>query len=173
MSKNGVSQMKYNLRFFISLTICLLSTEQLLSDENGRTYKDVSDYPYYLGFKVTDDLQLTTRLETTQKGNYQIVLGTVAHHLPAKLGSMISIKLNGKYHKDIKYKSIIKEGKIFLSINFSIEDDDAYRNRYGDAYPNRYVYCFISILTDELRKLSSEDKNLLRSAILEFGFRKL
>ncbi|EMM75957.1 hypothetical protein LEP1GSC040_3944 [Leptospira santarosai str. 2000030832] len=30
-----------------------------------------------------------------------------------------------------------------------------------------------SILTDELRKLSSEDKNLLRSAILEFGFRKL
>ncbi|WP_050558789.1 hypothetical protein [Leptospira santarosai] len=127
--------------------------------------KDVSDYPYYLGFKVTDDLQLTTRLETTQKGNYQIVLGTVTHHLPAKLGSMISIKLNGKYHKDIKYKSIIKEGKIFLSINFSIEDDDAYRNRY--------VYCFISILTDELRKLSSKDKNLLRSAILEFGFRKL
>ncbi|WP_052332779.1 hypothetical protein [Leptospira santarosai] len=127
--------------------------------------KDVSDYPYYLGFKVTDDLQLTTRLETTQKGNYQIVLGTTTHHLPAKLGSMISIKLNGKYHKDIKYKSIIKEGKIFLSINFSIEDDDAYRNRY--------VYCFISILTDELRKLSSKDKNLLRSAILEFGFRKL
>ncbi|WP_061207277.1 hypothetical protein [Leptospira santarosai] len=127
--------------------------------------KDVSDYPYYLGFKVTDDLQLITRLETTQKGNYQIVLGTTTHHLPAKLGSMISIKLNGKYHKDIKYKSIIKEGKIFLSINFSIEDDD--------VYPNRYVYCFISILTDELRKLSSKDKNLLRSAILEFGFRKL
>ncbi|AVQ11752.1 Uncharacterized protein XB16_1420 [Leptospira santarosai] len=48
--------MKYNLHFFISLTICLLSTEQLLSDENGRTYKDVLDYPYYLGFKVIDDL---------------------------------------------------------------------------------------------------------------------
>ncbi|WP_061236526.1 hypothetical protein [Leptospira santarosai] len=156
--------MKLNFYLFISLIICLSLTERLLSDENNRIYKNVSDYPYYLNFKVTDDLRLTTRLETTQKGNYQIVLGST-DHLPAKLGSMISIKLNGEYHKEIQYRSIIKEGKMFLSINFSIRD--------GDAYRNRYVDCFISILTDEFRKLSLKDKNVLKSSIIEFGFRKL
>ncbi|TGK35475.1 hypothetical protein EHQ12_07380 [Leptospira gomenensis] len=156
--------MKFDL-ILLSFIVAYLSATQPISSEEGKQkYKVASDYPLYMNFNVTENLYITIRLETKGVGNYQIVLGS-NDYFPSKFASILSIRLNGEYHKEIEYKSIVKEGRVFLEINFSIKN--------GDAYRNQYVDCFISLLNEKRRKLNSKDKILLNSAILEFGFKKL
>ncbi|TGM03794.1 hypothetical protein EHQ76_09125 [Leptospira barantonii] len=135
-----------------------------MSEDRKQEYKSASDYPFYVNFNATSNLRITARLETKETGNYQLVLGS-NNYLPAKFASIFSIKLNGEYHKEIEYKSVAKEGRVFLEINFSIKN--------GEAYKNQYVDCFISILSDKHSKLSLKDKALFSSSIYEFGFKKL
>ncbi|AOP36389.1 hypothetical protein A0128_20445 [Leptospira tipperaryensis] len=156
--------MIYNYILLSFIFVYLFSLKQISSEEGKQGYKAVSDYPFYINFNVTDNLRITTRLETKDTGDYQIVIGS-NDYLSSTFASLISIKLNGEYHKEIEYKSIVKDGRIFLEINFSIKN--------GAAYRNQYIDCFISILSEKRRKLNTKDNALFNSAILEFGSRKL
>ncbi|MCG6194098.1 hypothetical protein LFX25_12675 [Leptospira sp. FAT2] len=150
--------------FLNLLFVYLFSVKQISSEEERQKYEVASDYPFYMNFSVADNLRITTRLETKEKGDYQIVLGG-NDSLPSRYASIISVKLNGEYHKEIQYQSVVKNGRIFLEIHFSIKD--------GDAYKDRYVDCFLFVPSRKERKLSAKENDRFSASILEFGFRKL
>ncbi len=105
------------------------------------------------------------RLPTKIPGNYRIVLGGNIR-FPSKFISLFKISLNGEGHKELPFqiRKPIKQGRIFSSIDFSIQEGDAYRNDYVDFS--------IEVIEKKVKLLSPKNVALFRQNFLEFGFRK-
>ncbi|WP_036096617.1 hypothetical protein [Leptospira weilii] len=127
--------------------------------------EETSSYPFYLNFKLNNDLSATIRFPTKISGNYQIVLGANTR-FPSEFISLFKISLNGEGHKELPFqiRKPIKQGRIFSSIDFSIQEGEAYRNEYVDFH--------ITVIEKKVKLLSPKNAALFHQNFLELGFRK-
>ncbi|WP_249262228.1 hypothetical protein [Leptospira alexanderi] len=127
--------------------------------------EETSSYPFYLNFKLNNNLSAMVRLPTKIPGNYRIVLGGNIR-FPSEFISLFKISLNGEGHKELPFqiRKPTKQGRIFSSIDFSIQKEDAYRNDYVDFS--------IGVIEKKVKLLSPKNAALFRKNFLEFGFGK-
>ncbi|WP_016753468.1 hypothetical protein [Leptospira kirschneri] len=127
--------------------------------------EEISSYPFYLNFKLNQDLSALVRFPTKIPGKYQIVLGANTE-FPSDFISLFKISLNGEGHKELPFQinKPTKRGRIFSIIDFSIQEGDAYRNDYVDFN--------IRVIEKKVNVLNSKNKTLFNQNILELGFRK-
>jgi len=127
-------------------------------------FQAASDYPYYLNFTIAPTTQVTARLPVTTPGKYQLAFGA-NREFTDRFAALVLVFLNGEGHKEIPYRRVPMNGRIFLVLDFSV--------KRGDAYRDMYVDCHIAIANPNNELMSPEDAAQLRQSVLEFGFRKV
>ncbi|WP_061218265.1 hypothetical protein [Leptospira weilii] len=145
-----------------------LSTDKIRSHDitfSDYFKEEAASYPLYLNFKLNNNLSAMVRLPTKIPGNYRIVRGGNTQ-FPSEFISLFKISLNGKGHKELPFqiRKPTKQGKIFSSIDFSIQEGDAYRNNYVDFS--------IGVIEEKVKFLSPKNATLFHQNFLEFGFGK-